>query len=412
MRRWALWLLTLWLIFFINPFVDAITGYIVMSDSSEVGGIGSPSQMFRLLLSGLMLVQIHNSRHLIFILLFVFYLIVLELFNFIFHTDLMGLAIGITYSYKLAFGILMYFVIDKYIQKGWLKFNRLLDYTIYSGVIYCGLVLFADLLGISYPSYSGVNLGSRGIFASANGLGIYVGVCSLLVIYKYYKSFQKKYLFFYLLMAYVLLGLMTRAAIGILLVGVTLWFINMPWKYKLMSLGVGFILIGIFIEPISKVVRSSTEMIVYRLQDADISFQGLVIGGRQELFDRATKNFTIEKGLWYRLVVGGGYFLSYRNPFNMASEYSPILEADLWDIFYMFGIVGLLVYGRLFIYGLCISKHATLSYILKIAWIMLFFHSAFAGHVIQNGMSVMVMVCLMILLKYIGSEKVQGQLCS
>ena len=96
MRRWALWLLTLWLIFFINPFVDAITGYIVMSDSSEVGGIGSPSQMFRLLLSGLMLVQIHNSRYLIFILLFVFYLVVLELFNFIFHTDLMGLAIGIT----------------------------------------------------------------------------------------------------------------------------------------------------------------------------------------------------------------------------------------------------------------------------------------------------------------------------
>ncbi|MCC8171932.1 MAG: hypothetical protein LIP00_09150, partial [Parabacteroides sp.] len=106
-----LWKLTLWLIFFINPFVDAITGYLVLSGKITQGGLGSPSQLFRLFLSALMLIQIRRHAHLTYVLLFIFYLVALELFNFLFHSDISGLSIGITYSYKTAFGLLMYYII-------------------------------------------------------------------------------------------------------------------------------------------------------------------------------------------------------------------------------------------------------------------------------------------------------------
>ena len=122
-----LWWMTVGLIFFVNPFVDALTGLIVLSDESEVGGLGSPSQLFRLLLSVVMLFQIKRRGHLVATLLFIIYLICLELFNFLFHNDVAGLLVGITYSYKTAFGLLMYFVLSRYISKGWMSVDKLFD---------------------------------------------------------------------------------------------------------------------------------------------------------------------------------------------------------------------------------------------------------------------------------------------
>ena len=396
-----LWWMTVGLIFFVNPFVDALTGLIVLSDESEVGGLGSPSQLFRLLLSVVMLFQIKRRGHLVATLLFIIYLICLELFNFLFHNDVAGLLVGITYSYKTAFGLLMYFVLSRYISKGWMSVDKLFDCVIYSGAIYSGMVLLSDLLGISYASYMDTNLGSRGVFASANGLGIYVGVCSLIAIYRYVNVRKVWILWCYFLMAYVLLGLMTRAGIGLLVVGLLVWYMQISWRLKLPILGLVAVLVLIFWEPVSTVVEGATSVIAYRFEHAEVSFQGLVIGGRQNLFDRATENFTAEGPLWYRYLVGGGYFLSYRNPFNIAYQYSPILEADLWDIFYMFGAVGILSYFGLFIYGLTRKASNDVGgYILKVAWVMLFFHSAFAGHVIQNGMSIMIMVSLLLLIRY------------
>lgn len=395
------WKLTLWLIFFINPLVDAITGYLVLSGTIAQGGLGSPSQLFRLFLSVLMLIQIRQPTHLIYVLLFIFYLVALELFNFLFHGDVSGLSVGITYSYKTAFGLLMYYVIDKYIKEKLLPLQKIIDWIILSGVIYSLIVLISNIGGFSFGSY-GDTLGSRGIFASANGLGIYVGICSLLVIYRYHNQPNKKCILYYVLMSYVMLGLMTRAAVGLFFIGLFLWFLRFPLKYKLPVLIVAGIMVWILWSPISKVIIASTEMISYRYFTSDASLHSLFIGGRQYLFDRASAQFVTDGALWYRIVIGGGYFLSFRNPFNLDYSISSILEADLWDVFYMFGIVGLLAYAGLFFYGLSFSggKNGGANYILKIAWIMLFLHSALAGHVLQNGMSVMILVCVLIILKY------------
>lgn len=396
-----LWKLTLWLIFFINPFVDAITGYLVLSGKIAQGGLGSPSQLFRLFLSVLMLIQIRRSSHLVYVLLFVLYLVALELFNFLFHEDVWGLSVGVTYSYKTAFGLLMYYAIDKYIEKQFVSLRTVIDWIISSGVIYSAIVLISNIGGFSFGSY-GDTLGSRGVFASANGLGIYVGICSLLTIYRCHNRSQNRYILYYILMSHVMLGLMTRAAVGLFFIGLFLWFLRLPLKYKLPVWCIAGITVWILWSPISKVMMASTEMISYRYFSSDVSLHSLFIGGRQYLFDRAATQFATDGILWYRIILGGGYFLSFRNPFNLDYSISSILEADLWDVFYMFGIIGLIVYAGLFFYGLSFSggKKGTADYILKIAWSMLFLHSALAGHVLQNGMSVMILVCTLIILKY------------
>lgn len=396
-----IWKLTLWLIFFINPFIDAVTGYLVLSGKIAQGGLGSPSQLLRLFLSALMLVQIYRRKHLMSVLLFIVYLISLEVFNFLFYQDASGLSVGITYSYKTAFGLLMYYVLDKYLKCGYVSLKKIVDWIILSGVIYSGIVLLSNLGGISFGSY-GDTVGSKGVFASANGLGIYVGVCSLLTIYRYHNQPDCKYLFFYVLMGYVMLGLMTRAAVGLFFIGLFLWFLQLPLKYKLPVLCASGVMVWIFWAPVSKIITASTEMISYRYFSSDISLHKLFIGGRQYLFDRAADEFVTNGVLAYRIFIGGGYFLSFRNPYNLDYSISSILEADLWDVFYMFGIVGIIAYLGLFIYGLSFPKSGkgSADYIVKIAWFMLFFHSALAGHVLQNGMSVMILVCVLIILKY------------
>lgn len=401
-----LWDLTICLIFFINPFVDAITGFIVLSDESAVGGLGSPSQLFRLLLSVLMIIQIRKRSHLMTVLLFIIYLICLELFNFAFHADPTGLIVGVTYSYKTVFGLLMYFMLDKYLKNNVFSFDKLIEDVIVSGVIYSAIVLISDLAGISFGAY-GADIGSRGVFASANGLGIYVGVCSLVVIFRYYNRPNYKYLLFYALMAYVMLGLMTRAAIGMLIIGLFLWFFRLSWKLKVPVLSFVAIVVCILWDPIFQIIIASTEMISYRFANSDMSLHTLFIGGRQFLFDRAANEFTYDGFLWYRIIIGGGYFLSFRNPFNINYSISSILEADAWDVFYMFGIVGVIIYVLLLVYPFTFKTNVkgSTGYILKIAWVMIFFHSALAGHVIQSGQSVMVMVCLILMIKYKKNEK-------
>lgn len=388
------------LIFLINPIVDAITGYLTLYGKLAVQGIGSPSQLFRFVLIFLLLKELRGKSIKIVILLSI-YIIGLEIFNFLYHQNISGLFVGITYVSKIIFATCLFLYLRMCLRKNIYKFNELIDKIILSGCVYSIIVIICDLCGISFPSYGSSNLGSKGVFASANGLGIYIGCCSLLSIYQYISNKGIRYLIIYILNAYILLGLMTRAAIGCLIVGLVVLFIQSSRNTKyliavlLLSLG------SYFWQIVYPIIDSSTEMIQYRYADVDISFQNIIIGGRQYLFDRAYSQFTLQDGLWYRLILGGGYFMAFKNPYRFDDTISSILEADLWDVFYMFGAVGIVLYVCLFIYGLGIKcKYNRYLYILILAWILIFFHSAFAGHVLQNGQSLVIMASMLALNRY------------
>lgn len=387
----------LFLFFYVNPFIDAITGYLVLSGIVAQGGLGSPSQLFRFIISIVLLLSLKDRKHLFFIYSFIIYIIAVELLNFLFHLDQDGFIVSLAYSYKLVFGFLLYFKLDELIKNKFLDRSIFINFIIHSGIIYSFIVLFTDLLGVSFGSYEN-GLGSKGVFASANGLGIYIGICALLLIYKNSRKINMKYFFSYSLMSYTLLGLMTRASVGLFVISLFIILFKIPGKYKLITYSLilfSLIYLGnIFID----IFLNATEVITYRYSNT--SSMEEFFGGRQGYLDYAFNEFSTEGILLYRLLIGGGYFLSFRNPNSIDNSVSNFLEVDLYDVFYMYGFVGLVVYSSIFLKGLVWGIKNKTNIILILAWILLYGHSALAGHVIQNGMSIIMLICILLIIKY------------
>jgi len=149
----------------------------------------SPSQIFRLFLTMILFVQLKYKQKFYFFLVTVFYLLIIEFVSFLLHQYPPGLLNGIISSYKLSFCLLFYLVIDNYVQNNKIGVSDIVRYFILSATIYAVIILISNILGINFDVY-GDGLGSKGVFTSGNGLGIFIGVAGLMLIYQ--KERKKK----------------------------------------------------------------------------------------------------------------------------------------------------------------------------------------------------------------------------
>jgi hypothetical protein len=102
--------------------------------------------------------------------------------------------------------------------------------------------------------------------------------------------------------------------------------------------------------------------------------------------------------LFYRNILGGGSFLSFRDPAEFVPAFDT-LETDLFDVFFMYGIIGVAVYCGITLMG------TYTALIRRMPMLMFFFlvvmaHSLVAGHVIFNGMSVLGVVLLLLIANF------------
>ena len=90
------------------------------------------------------------------------------------------------------------------------------------------------------------------------------------------------------------------------------------------------------------------------------------------------------------LLFGSGSYVSFQNPAS-ASQYDT-LESDIFDILFMYGLVGVFVYILMFVFGFFLFKKQTYFFV---TWGCIFLHSLLAGHVILNGMSLTIIAFLL-----------------
>lgn len=385
--------IALFLIFYLNPFFDALTGYFVGNGLMSENALFSPSQLFRLFLTVFLLLFLIKEKRIQLFVYPLFYLIILELFAFLFHMYPKGLMSGLVSSYKLSFCILLYLLIKSYIDKGIITTIKIVRYFINSASIYAFIILVSDLVGISFDVY-GEGLGSKGVFASANGLGIFIGVASLFSLYTYLNKRDGFEFVRLLLFSYVLINLMSKAAIIMLISLLILAYHYLSGKYKCAIICIATCISIFYLEIFIDVATASVSVIQYRYENAD-NLVHFLLSGRTEYLSTAFSEFTLSGILFFRLLTGLGYFISFRNPYenNFWLENSSFLECELFDIFFMYGIIGVLFYFVVIFY--IISRGLKLkgyNRIFLFAWVVLSIHSAFAGHVLFNGMSIIAFV--------------------
>lgn len=390
--------ITLILLFYATPFVDALTGLMINYNIIEIGSAGSPSQLLRFFITIVLFFQIRKLNHFFMVLLMILWVVVIESFSLILHTRLDWYIVGLVYSFKLTFGLILYVVLKEYIDCQKLDINQLQRYIVISSVIYSSFVLVSNLLGISAHSYGEAELGSKGIFADGNGLGVFLGVCLLVIVNKYNQDKKFRDLLAFFLVGYVLIGLMTKAGILFLTSGIILLFLTQKSVYKVWIIISISLLFLIWAPSIISFVTDSLSYIIWRIERSDYWWE-IVLGGREMYLQKAMAYDYSSNVQILKLITGGGYRLSFRHPSCAAllDDGIFIVEADFFDVFFMYGVVGFLAYVIIFLKG--VTSYGGLD-ILKCAWVLLFIHSALAGHVMSNGLALIILPCLLLMMEY------------
>lgn len=394
------------LLFYVSPFIDAMSGFLILSGKLSEGGAGSPSQIFRLLLMVISLIILTNSKkYFITIVLFLSYSILLEFSMLQVHLSPFGYIVGLIYATKIIYLMLVFLTLSHLFKIGELDYNKLLKYIVNYTTLMAILLIIPFMLGIGFPTYYEGTFGTKGFFSAGNGLGIFMGVGLLLSVYYWQQTRQRFSLIktFVILFATVIIG--TKTAFILSVLGLSSIIFYLKNKYLSYGLIIIFVIFGLMFY--SFLVDSLTlifDVVVNRLNNNE-SFMSFLMSARDTYFVDAINHVSYDGLLILRLLFGMGVFLSFRNPDDSMNGIDT-LESDFADLFFMYGILGLFLYLTLIFIGLkkfFVRKHFFLTFI----FLMLSIHSLVAGHVLFNGMSG-ILLPLLLLLSFEKNKKLKA----
>ncbi|HDZ8847585.1 TPA: O-antigen ligase family protein [Aeromonas veronii] len=370
---------------------DMLNGYMVIAKIIPDNGLASPSQigrLFAILILFFFVIYKRLSARWVYGLV---YLTCIEIYGAYLHGNPAGFLFGLVNISKLLYLYLVYLVIIDYLKS---------DYQ--SGISYIGLtikinlviisfsLIFSTVTGLGNSTYS-FGFGTKSFFASGNGLGLYIGVMTLISIYLRREGLYKDIGLITLLLISASISLIgTKAALIFSIVCIINVVAISRYRFMAFTLlilmllfGGGYYLIDVFNLFFDVVVKR------YNNDPSLVKFLG---SGRFDYVTNAFNELFSQADAIFRLIYGSGAFLSFQVPKSTVGY--DTLETDFFDILFMYGFVG--VISLMFVYFYVLFKVKRVL-ILSIAGVLCFSHSLIAGHVIFNGMSSLCVVILLVL---------------
>lgn len=384
-------------IFLALPLFDMMTGFLVVGGFMAQGSIGSPSQIGRFLATLVLLYVNFGSRIPAIWLIIVAWLVLIETVAGLQHNQIFGVIFGYVTISKLLYMYLLFITLVRYVQDHGAPLAKYLKYNLN---LINGSIVFAYATGLGNSTY-GWGSGTKGFFASGNGLGVYVGVATLVLLamrrYRYYDTVGTP-TFVLSLISLVLVGTKTSFILALTVLALLLW--QSRTRILLIPIFISAIIYGwntivyqmsIFFDIIIMRYKNNDSITEYLFSNRD----NYVTGAFAEIYQQ-------DIGV-LRWVTGAGSFVSFQDPAWV--EFFDTLETDLFDILFMYGMIGVIGYLLLLGYGIKLHlKHP--YFLLSIGLLSL--HSIIAGHVLFNGMSstlLIVIIAIGVLLKADGLNK-------
>jgi hypothetical protein len=367
--------------------LDLATGYLIASNAIPEGGIFSPSQLGRLIILLYFVALILHSREIS--LWFVFGItpfILIELLYGAAHGQLTGLLYGLISAAKLAVLAAPFFVtFDELDQREIVQSFKL------GALLMASVIVTSLVFDIGKPTYPSGGFGTKSFFPSGNDIGAYLGGATLLLIVARYYQLIK----------------LSNISVAILLTGLT--FISSKASLLFMLASILFlvyhsrlmipvaVLVAVFVfyysDPLSQTAAMVGEIIVRRYNEADGDWIRFLLSGRELYVNEALQRFN-EQNSTVRLLFGQGIFVGPQH-LNQASQVD-FLEADPFDIFFMFGTFGVIVFV-LFWWHLIKMSKAKAWFAFPLTLLLL--HSSLAGHVVFSGLFLQTVIVATVLLK-------------
>lgn len=378
---------------------DLLNGFLIAFKIIPVGGVFSPSQLGRLLILVMLLWWMLERRHNILVYLVILVpLLLVECFSAIYHQQIGGFLYGVISALK--FSILFVPLLVELESDD----AQLMARFYVLGLMAMALVLIVSLLfNIGKPTYGSGGFGTKSFFASGNDIGMYLGGGTLIAcVARHYGliaiSWWKLIIIF---LGLVSIASKTSLAFLLLSIGV----VSLKTHTLKFLIFIAMAVAAYFWETIWSVLSVVMEIIIRRFNDSDGDWLFFITSGRNDFVLQAIDLFLSEysdmRTLWGRGVYVG--FQSY-----MHVQQTDFLETDVFDIFFMFGLFGLILYVSIWVgYFLKLKKFRW--FLLPI--VMIFLHSAIAGHVIFSGFCLQLLLALAIF-SQLRSEPSNADSCS
>jgi hypothetical protein len=302
------------------------------------------------------------------------YLVLAEFMFFLLHQNPYGLGYGFLTGLKLCvlYGCSI-MVLDPRDRELILRYAK-------TGLLLIAIALILSLLfDLGRSTYSSGGYGTKSFFASGNGIGVYLGAGTfILVVLDIYGRQRLKGVEFVIL-SLGLTALATKAAFVFLAMSIVTRLLY--HRHELLFSMIAFVTV---------IVIFSAEMVSLASQIFEIPMRRfLASDGNLVWFLTSARNTFIEDALAMqlqdhstgRIIFGSGAFLGFQDP--SAVRKVDLLEADLFDIYFIYGLCGLALYFAFFVR---LMGQFGGSRFLQLLTIAIFLHSAFLGHVMLNGL--------------------------
>ncbi len=389
------------LLFYCSPFIDSLTGFLIYSDIIPVGGGNlSPSVVLRLILFGLgfFFITINQFRVIFLILL---YIVTFEFIGYAaIHHQLPGFFVGINYSFKTVYAIMLCLVLYNFIHTQRLSSEELLIMIRTTVLLYALVIIVPSIFGLGVSTYgkNSTTWGKIGFLASGNGAGAVMGMGSLISLFVYLQRKRTADLWVYIVTIITCYIIATKGTLLFTAVNLLLVFWYMKWRYKLLSVLLVFGLISVLSDQIIGILLQSIDVIKFRYERAP-NFILFLTSGRIDYLSYALEQYNLDGFSVFRIFFGLGAYQSFRaTDFNFASGSSQYyLEAELFDVFFIYGVAGVVFYLFFFLFPFW-NGIKNKNFFLVIPWMLCAIYSMFAGHMLFNGMSILVIVVLFNLL--------------
>jgi hypothetical protein len=383
-------------LFLILPIFDMLNGFLVVGGYISAGGIASPSQLGRLIATCMLLIIAYRHRLNVVWGVVVIYPICVEVLSGFLHQNDFGFIYGVISSYKLIYLFLMCIVFCFFCKKA--EDMRLLGAFLKANLLLISFSLvFSLLTGLGNDTY-GYGFGTKGFFASGNGIGVYMGICSLIMLglkrYGLYDNIRTSTLVFFAVST-AIIGSKTAFFLSMVMFFLIIW----NSKYRYLAITFFTVIFIILLPKVIDVLGVVFDIVVKRYELAE-NFILFIGSGRIGYVEHAFQVFLEQRDIAIRLVFGSGAFLSFQDP-SYVSTFDT-LETDIFDVLFMYGIIGVFVY--LFAFSrLIVLLSKTSVFLLAVS--LLFLHSLVAGHVLFNGLSTFVIAILSVVANYLKQKK-------
>lgn len=223
-----------------------------------------------------------------------------------------------------------------------IKIKNLSEILVFNGFFIALLMLVAQIFGGVMLSYESAKLGNSGWFFSPNELSSICSIILPLIYTLYIKNKNRFALITFILLSISMLIIGTKTAylsIVITLISILLYYLYMclikkEKDSKKLTIVMVSLLIFIIITPFTYVYKNVT------IHDKNESLSEIVLNGRDEIFNRNINNKLI---------------FSTLTGFKLDDKINLEFERDYYNIYYNYGVFGIIVFSMIPIYLLLLN---------------------------------------------------------